>query len=293
MSFSEEPLLRTFSSEEENDKICYEPSIDSIDGKSQSYLIYFLPGNPGLIRYYQPFLLKLYTLLSTRSTTQSSIFHICGHSHSGFETAHDGKKFEPLGLGQQVKDQEQRLYNHIESHRNRFGQNPKVILMGHSVGCYMLLELIQQHRNKIQELIEQHGSKPEEGEEDFDLIGGILLFPTITHIAKSPLGMVFGVCTLDALIGLLLKLCDIENSSNSVFPSSYWKYRESFIVPDPGKHSLSACQASDQVPRVRSNNHYLVHQKPDGGQTGFVRVFPPGTQSIQLTILTDILPKMK
>ena len=270
MSLSEVPLLRSHSSEEGNDKICYEPSTDSINGNSQDYLIYFLPGNPGLIQYYQPFLLKLYTLLSTCSTTESARFHICGHSHSGFETAHHGKRFEPLGLGQQIKDQEQLLYNHIESHRNRYGQNPKVILMGHSVGCYMLLELIQQHRNKIQELINQHGDGGEKDEEDFDLIGGILLFPTITHIAKSPLGMVFGVCTLDPLLGLLLNLYDTENPSNSIFPSSYWKYRENFIVPGPGKHSLSARQASDQIPRVRSNNHYLVHQKPDGRQTSFV-----------------------
>ena len=275
MSLSEIPLLRTFSSEEEDDKICYEPSTDSIDGESQDYLIYFLPGNPGLIRYYQPFIHKLYTLLSSCSTTESARFHICGHSHGGFETAHHGKKVEPLGLGQQIKDQEQLLYNHIKSHRNRTGRNPKVILMGHSVGCYMLLELIQQHRDKIQELIDQHGDKIEEGEEDFDLIGGILLFPTITHIAKSPLGMVFGVCTLDALLGLLLNLYDTENPSNSVFSSSCWKYRESFIGPNPGKHSLSACQASDQIPRVRSNNHYLVHQKPDGRQTGFVGFSSP------------------
>lgn len=201
MSSSELPLLRTSSSEseEENDKICYGPSTDSIDGKSQDYLIYFLPGNPGLIRYYQPFLHKLYALLSTCSTTESPRFHICGHSHSGFETAHVGRKFEPLGLDQQIKDQEQLLYNHIESHRNRTGRNPKVILIGHSVGCYMLLELIQQHRDKIQELLNQHGDNIEEGEEDFDLIGGILLFPTITDIAKSPLGMVFGVRTLEML----------------------------------------------------------------------------------------------
>ena len=277
MNLSEVSLLRTSSSEEENDKICYEPSTDSSDGKTQDYLIYFLPGNPGLIRYYQPFLLKLHNLLSTSSTTESSSFHICGHSHSGFETAHHGKKLEPLGLGQQIKDQEQLLYSHIKSHRDRTGQNPKVILMGHSVGCYMLLELIQQHRDKIQELINEHGDEIEESEEDFDLIGGILLFPTITHIAKSPLGMVFGVCTLNALLGLLLNLSNTENPSDSVFPSDYWKTRKSFIIPDAGKRSLSACQASDQIPRVRSSNHYFVHQKPNGRQTGFVGFYSPET----------------
>lgn len=184
MSMSRDPLLGG-SSFEKSDKICYEPSTDAIDGKTQDYLIYFIPGNPGLISYYQPFLSRLYALLSSSSTTESSRFHICGHSLRGFEPAQDGKRSKspryPLGLERQIKVQELILYDHIKSHRNRTGNSPKVILMGHSVGCYMLLELIQQHRHKIEE----------EGEEDFDLIGGVLLFPTITHIAKSPLGMVF------------------------------------------------------------------------------------------------------
>ena len=191
MSLSEEPLLGNPSSEK-SDSIYCEPSTHSVDGKSQDYLIYFLPGNPGLIQFYRPFISKLRTLLSTSSTTEFSKFYICGHSHKGFETAQNGKEFNPsrypLGLEQQIKEQELLLYDQIRFHRSRTGQTPKVILMGHSVGCYMLLELIQHHRDKI-----------EEGEEDFDLIGGILLFPTITDIAKSPLGMVFGVRTFDTL----------------------------------------------------------------------------------------------
>ena len=203
MSQSRDPLLGKLPSEK-SDKICYEPYTDSVDGKSQDYLIYFLPGNPGLIEYYEPFLSRLHILLSTSSTTESSNFHICGHSHRGFECAQDGKESDPsrdpLGLEQQIKVQEQLLYDHIKSHRkshrNRTGQSPKVILMGHSVGCYMLLELIRKHRHKIEE----------EGEEDFDLIGGVLLFPTIMHIAKSPLGMVFGVRTFHRPSGLQLSL---------------------------------------------------------------------------------------
>ena len=188
MSLSEDPLLGDFLSEK-SDKICYGPSADTINGISQDYLIYFMPGNPGLVQYYEPFLSRLHGLLSTSSTTESSGFHICGHSHKGFETTLDGKISKspyPLDLEQQIEAQEKRLYHHVRSHRNRTGSSPKVILMGHSVGCYMLLELIRRHRTMI-----------EEGEEDFDLIGGILLFPTITHIAQSPLGMVFGVRTLD------------------------------------------------------------------------------------------------
>lgn len=198
MSLSRDPLLGD-SSFEYSDKICYEPPTDSINGSTQDYLIYFLPGNPGLIQYYRPFLSRLHALLSNSSKSEASGFHICGHSHKGFELTQDGEEFEtprsPLGLDQQIKAQERLLYKHINFHRERTRSNPKVILMGHSVGCYMLLEIIKEHRKIV-----------EDGEQDFDLIGGILLFPTIMHIAKSPLGMVFGVRTLKSLSSLQLNL---------------------------------------------------------------------------------------
>ena len=191
MSMSRDPFLG-HSHSERTTKICHEPSPDSIDIKSQNYLLYFIPGNPGIIDYYGPFLSKLHTLLPE--------FHICGHSLRGFQFVQNGKKSKgpspPYGLDQQIEEQERLLYDHIRSQRDRTGNSPKVILMGHSVGCYMLLELIQQHRHKIEEDLE----------EDFDLIGGILLFPTITHIAQSPLGMVFGVCISDLLPGLQLNI---------------------------------------------------------------------------------------
>lgn len=177
------PLLRS-SSIEESDKICYEPSAHP-DGEEQDYLIYFIPGNPGLIPYYKPFLSKLHDLLISSSYTASARFHICGHSLKGFEFTRDGQAPQsPLSLEHQIRYQENLLYSHVRSHRGRTGNNPKVILMGHSVGAYILLELIRHHEAKINE---------SEDDEDFDLIGGILLFPTITHIAKSPLGMVASV----------------------------------------------------------------------------------------------------
>ena len=176
------PLLT--DSVERPDKICYEDSTRS-SPDTQDYLIYFLTGNPGLIQYYQPFLSKLHSLLAQCSTTDSARFHICGHSLKGFEFQNE--KYvelpeEPLSLAQQIEYQEDLLYKHIESHRDRTGNTPKVILMGHSVGAYILLELIKNHPKRV-----------EEGEKDFDLIGGVLLFPTITHIAQSPMGMIASV----------------------------------------------------------------------------------------------------
>ena len=172
---------------ETDEKICYEPSPEPHDGETQDYLIYFITGNPGMISYYQPFLSRLHDLLVRTSSTDSARFHICGHSFRGMETTaeieHGGPLDAPLSLEGQISWQDKLLYEHVDSHRKRTGNNPKVILMGHSVGSYILLELIQNHRDRI-----------DEGKaEDFDLIGGILLFPTITHIAQSPLGVIASV----------------------------------------------------------------------------------------------------
>lgn len=179
------PLLGD-STVERADKICYEDStILAPDIHTEDYLIYFITGNPGLILYYKPFLSKLHSLLGSYSSTDSARFHICGHSLRGFEFRDDQNVTppeKPLSLAEQIDFQETLFYNHINSHRARTGNTPKVILMGHSVGAYILLELIKNHAKRI-----------EEGEHDFDLIGGVLLFPTITHIAQSPLGMIASV----------------------------------------------------------------------------------------------------
>lgn len=166
----------------------YTPLLEPSNNGKQDVLIYMLPGNPGLITYYQPFLSTLHTLLQSSPASQSANFYTCGYSFAGFEPlpAEDEEIADtPFGLRRLIEDTEDQLYSHIDTHRRSHaahGRSLKVILMGHSVGAYILLELIQRHKKKI-----------DSGEEDFDLIGGVLLFPTITHIAKSRSGMVASV----------------------------------------------------------------------------------------------------
>ncbi len=173
---------------EEREKLYYTPPLNQNNEGKQDVLIYMITGNPGLITYYQPFLSTLHAQLQSSPASQSANFYICGYSFAGFETspAGDGQASKsPVGLKEQIDDTEDQLYSHIESYQRSHaahGRPLKVILMGHSVGAYILLELIQHHKTKV-----------DSGNEDFDLIGGILLFPTITHIAKSPSGMVASV----------------------------------------------------------------------------------------------------
>ncbi|KAL8764688.1 MAG: hypothetical protein Q9209_007930 [Squamulea sp. 1 TL-2023] len=158
-------------------KLCFGPCTGGDGEDVQDYLIFHIPGNPGLISYYDPFLSTLHALLSSSSTLPSARFHLYGHSLAGFGTTeqHHGL----AGLEDQIEYVDDLLYEQVDEVRQRVRRAPKVILMGHSVGAYILLEIIRRHRKRI-----------EGGAKDFDLIGGILLFPTITHIARSPSGIV-------------------------------------------------------------------------------------------------------
>ncbi|KAL8727465.1 MAG: hypothetical protein Q9181_005705 [Wetmoreana brouardii] len=172
---------------ETRETIYYAPSAGRSNEKAQDYLIFLIPGNPGLIDYYDPFLSTLHTLLSS---SLDANFHICGHSLAGFAT-HRKRTLassELAGLQRQIEYVDDLLYEQVKEIRQATGKTPKVILMGHSVGAYILLEVIQRHRKRIES---------DDAEEDFDLIGGILLFPTITHIARSPSGIV-----ASALLGI-------------------------------------------------------------------------------------------
>lgn len=63
-------------------------------------------------------------------------------------------------------------------HRKRGQQFTGTILIGHSVGSYILLELLR--LSKLEP-------------ENMNILSGICLFPTVTHISKSPSGLKFSV----------------------------------------------------------------------------------------------------
>ncbi|KAH8433233.1 uncharacterized protein LDX57_010867 [Aspergillus melleus] len=162
--------------------------------------IYFITGNPGLIGYYHTFLSVLSEKIKalTKHEDQSRAFQIYGHSLAGFELPEPGQKEqEPQSathyydLEEQIQFVQRKLYNFtadkpddidkLSSQSNTAPSTttrPCVILIGHSVGAYIAMEVLRRHREGSQ------GDRPV----DFDIIGGTLLFPTVVDIAKSPSG---------------------------------------------------------------------------------------------------------
>jgi hypothetical protein len=160
------------------------------------YHIFFITGNPGLIAYYHKFLASLSNLFNEDQDISNCVngVHIYGHSLGGFNTtAEEETKVAPYGLQQQIDYVETTLESYVRAQNSirksqqaieTSSQRPlKVILMGHSVGAYILLEVLRRSRKQL-----SLG-----GETGMEVVGGVLLFPTVTHIAKSPSGLKLGV----------------------------------------------------------------------------------------------------
>ncbi|GME53672.1 MFS transporter [Neofusicoccum parvum] len=193
-------------------------------GPRKRWLIYFVTGNPGLVGYYDLFLSHLHFLLSAHPTlAPRHAFDVFGRSLSGFEArgvacpswpagkgGSKGPGSPPFGLAEQIDGVEWALWDHVRGMRevgedgeavlvNGHGgeegeeEEPRVVVIGHSVGAYMALEVVRRWREGLKK--RGVGEKEEGVEMDADekdggrIVGGVCLFPTVTHIAKSSSGL--------------------------------------------------------------------------------------------------------
>ncbi len=139
-----------------------------------SSLIFFITGNPGLIGYYTTYLNTLEELLHPIAKQHSAHIHIYGQSLAGFADDSTSKVAEPYSLEKQVQLLQESLEQRFTESKSIGKQYDNIILIGHSVGSYILLELIRKTRSDPSAI---------------NVAAGILLFPTITHIAQSPSGV--------------------------------------------------------------------------------------------------------
>ncbi|KAI1407690.1 hypothetical protein F5Y13DRAFT_174421 [Hypoxylon sp. FL1857] len=148
--------------------------------ESRDILIFFISGNPGLIDYYEPFLSALRRAIDEIESLQNTRFQIYGQDLAGF----NDDDHEPFTAQRKPHDLEYQIQHTLATlSRLRVESGPRVgrpydevLLIGHSVGAYIALELF--HR-----LLRVQDSAP-----GLNLTSGILLFPTIHHISSSPSG---------------------------------------------------------------------------------------------------------
>ena len=89
------------------------------------------------------------------------------------------RKQPPYGLQDQIRHCEDELTDLVEEVKEQGAKDVRVILVGHSVGAYISLEVIRRLR--------AHGIAGE----DFEtrIVGAVGLFPTVVDIARSESGM--------------------------------------------------------------------------------------------------------
>jgi pimeloyl-ACP methyl ester carboxylesterase len=165
--------------------------------------IFFISGNPGLISYYHPFLSLLSSYLKeSKEKTSPNLppFQIYGSSLGGFEIDEDEPSPPPTNgidfdLEDQIRFVQEKLSTLMDDNSNHKASidkpKQKVILIGHSVGAYIAMEILRRHRE----------ASPKS---DFDIIGGAMLFPTVKDIAASPSGQKLTVRHLVRIAVLLM-----------------------------------------------------------------------------------------
>ncbi|OCF40304.1 hypothetical protein I317_05871 [Kwoniella heveanensis CBS 569] len=133
------------------------------DGVPPKRLIVFILGNPGLLGYYPPFLNHLHSLLPDNHA-------ILATSHIGHSTMIPPPP-APLDLPQQLESKVelvQSIRRYLDEWASETDSNPKICLMGHSVGAWLLVEVMKR-LNRTTPSSE----------------AGYLLFPTLGWIANT------------------------------------------------------------------------------------------------------------
>ncbi|KAL2268926.1 hypothetical protein VTJ83DRAFT_3772 [Remersonia thermophila] len=192
------------------------PSRNRDDTDRKHSLICMIPGNPGLIGYYEPFLATLRQLLDEKEAQPSCrhAFHIHGRNLLGFADEDHEPAFGALTDGPEgpaaaepfnLEDQIRGVCEHLgrlnrsappgdgnnPQHGSRAGGFDEIILMGHSVGAYITVEVF--HRHYLARKAQRNRQQQPPSHDAFaalPLTSAILLFPTLTHIALSPRGQV-------------------------------------------------------------------------------------------------------
>ena len=160
------------------------------DAAHERVLIFFIPGNPGLVEYYRHFIDIIRKQLITQDLKHNIGYYIHGANLAGFDVSPGSRQTLskaqnlPLSLDEQVEDVYRRVERTVDRLRVRDsieGDLP-VILIGHSIGAYMVLQTV----NKWQGLAKQ-------GPTNMRLSAGICLFPTIYELSLSLTGRQVGV----------------------------------------------------------------------------------------------------
>ena len=193
--------------------------------------------------------------------------NVFGVSMGGFVDG-DGQK-RVLGLQGQIGGLEACLRGYIQRHRDvdvdgDEAVRHRVVVVGHSVGAYIGLEIVRRHQEWVR------GRKAGRG---FEVVGFVGLWPTVTHIAESERGKRVGVRCGSVPCGLLSNLMVIVVVGNSVLCSRDWYFGEDSPL-HLGTISCDDYPSIGQVSRTICKGHCGLPCKPQWCSPGVVCMGP-------------------
>lgn len=138
---------------------------DSLDGDSEDIAhVVFIPGNPGIVGAYRPFLRSL-CQKTDRKKFRIAAMSYPGHDNSGLPDREE----------QGMYSLEEQIEHKLAFINETVPPKSRLVLVGHSLGCYMIMQLLK--RNAL-------------ANHQVEKIG--LICPVIANMAESPAGQIFG-----------------------------------------------------------------------------------------------------
>ncbi|XP_063407090.1 lipid droplet-associated hydrolase-like [Mytilus trossulus] len=131
----------------------------------QSGVVFLIiPGNPGIAEYYDEFMKVLYQ----NSKYTIPVWTISHAGHVSIPKSSDNLAIEKASYS--VCSLEGQIKHKLTFIKDNIPTNVKLVLIGHSIGCYMILKLLD--------------------DLDHQVLRCFMLFPTIERMAESPKGQV-------------------------------------------------------------------------------------------------------
>ncbi|KAH9039444.1 hypothetical protein EDB83DRAFT_2411710 [Lactarius deliciosus] len=131
-------------------------------------VLLFIPGNPGLLDVYIPFLDAIY------SEANSSVT-IFAHAHLGLSSYVGGDRSFPDTSSVTLPAQIQAHAEFLDELLAAYGPETSVLLVGHSIGAWFIQEMMKAHATDL------HSRKR---------VGAFMLTPTLSEIGGSPNGKI-------------------------------------------------------------------------------------------------------
>lgn len=138
-------------------------------------VIVIIPGNPGVIEFYEKFAIEL---------NETTGYDVIGLSHTGhlFDDRIHRHYWKPSDVYGQINDKVKFIENYFmctDNDRKNNGEPPEIFFIGHSFGCYCTLEILSLLNKEVKSQVKQ----------------AFLMFPMIERMSETPSGKNLNVVT--------------------------------------------------------------------------------------------------